>query len=51
MAVAVHAAGAETAWTAAAWSVAGSAMLAFECYLGVMLLGPVFEKMELGGMK
>jgi hypothetical protein len=49
--IAVHAAGAGWAWTAASWSVAGAAMLGFECWLVVMLLGPVFEKMEPAGLR
>lgn len=49
--IAVHALGANTGWTAAAWSVAGAATLAVECYLVVMLLGPVFEKLETAGLK
>lgn len=47
----VHAAGAGIAWTAAAWSVVGAAALVFECYLAVMVLAPVFEKMEPAGLR
>jgi len=50
-AVLVHTVGAGTGWTAAAWSVTGSAVLVFECYLGTMLLGPVLEKLEPAGLK
>jgi len=49
--VTVLALGAGAGWTAAAWSVAGAATLVLECYLVVMLLGPVFERLETGGLK
>lgn len=49
--IAAHALGAGRAATAAIWSVSGAAMLGFECWLVVMLLGPVFEKMEAGGLR
>ncbi|HJQ66951.1 MAG TPA: hypothetical protein VJ816_11255, partial [Gemmatimonadales bacterium] len=49
--VAVHALGANAGWTAAAWSVAGAATLLVECYLVVMLLGPVFERLETAGLR
>ncbi len=47
----LHAAGAGIAWTAAGWSVVGAAVLVGECYLAVMVLGPVFEKMEPAGLR
>jgi len=50
-AVLVHTAGAGPGWTAAAWSVTGSAVLVFECYLGTMLLGPVLERLEPSGLR
>lgn len=46
-----HLLGAGVGWTVAAWSVTGAATLVLECYLGVMLLGPVFERMEPAGLK
>jgi hypothetical protein len=49
--IAAHALGAGRASTAAIWSVSGAAMLGFECWLVVMVLGPVFEKMEAGGLR
>jgi ABC-2 type transport system permease protein len=49
--IAVHALGANAGWTAAAWSVAGAATLAVECYLAVMVLGPVFERLETAGLR
>jgi hypothetical protein len=50
-AVLVHTVGAGTGWTAAVWSVTGSAVLVFECYLGTMLLGPVLERLEPSGLR
>jgi len=49
--IAVHAAGAGRAWTAAAWSVTGAAMLGFECYLVVMVLAPVLDRLEPAGLR
>lgn len=49
--IVAHAAGGGRAWTAAAWSVTGAAMLGFECYLAVRVLAPVFDRMEPAGMR
>jgi hypothetical protein len=50
-AILVHTLGAGTGWTVAVWSVIGSVVLVFECYLGAMLLGPVLERLEPSGLR
>ena len=39
------------AWAGAVWGVVGAVTLGVECYLGVMVLGPVLERMEAAGLR
>lgn len=39
------------AWAGAVWGVVGAVTLGVECYLGVMVLGPVLERMEVAGLR
>jgi hypothetical protein len=48
---AVHAAGLGVAGTAAAWAVVGAAVLVFECYVVVVVLAPVLDRMEPAGLR
>jgi putative ABC exporter len=50
-AIVVHSAGADVIWTGAVWAVIGAAVLGTETYLGMLLLGPVLERMEPAGLR
>jgi hypothetical protein len=39
------------AWAGAVWGVVGAATLGVECYFGVMVLGPVLERLEPAGLR
>jgi NADH:ubiquinone oxidoreductase subunit 6 (subunit J) len=50
-AIGARALGVGPAWTAAVWAVVGAAVLGAESYLGIRLLGPVWEKLEPAGLR
>jgi hypothetical protein len=39
------------AWAGAVWAVVGAVTLGFESYLGVMVLGPVLDRLEPAGLR
>jgi hypothetical protein len=43
--------GLPSAWAGAVWGVVGAAVLWVEGYCGVVLLGPVLERMEVAGLR
>jgi len=51
VAILARALGAGPAWSAAVWSIVAAAALAAESYLGIRLLGPVFDRMEPAGLR
>ncbi len=50
-AVVAHQLGLPPAWSGAVWGVVGAVTLGVECYFGVVLLGPVLERIEVAGLR
>ena len=50
-AVAARQLGLPPAWAGAVWGVVGAVTLGVESYVGVMVLGPVLERMEVSGLR
>ena len=50
-AILARALGVPPVWAAALWAVVGAVMLGVESYVGVRLLGPVWEKLEPAGLR
>jgi ABC-2 type transport system permease protein len=50
-AILVRAAGADRLWTGAIWAVVAAIVLSAETYVGMLLLGPVLERLEPAGLR
>jgi hypothetical protein len=51
VALVARGAGADPLWTAAIWAVVAAIVLSAETYLGMLLLGPVLERLEPAGLR